>query len=308
MAHVPKHRPGSFTKNFAWGGKGFKNLHDAIRSGYSSTLTTVPRDVWRKSSGINDSSLDLIPVNFFLHNLKGRMSVDELVFQALRRPHSSDFDRLALFTFHLNRVGTPPLKGPSRPALWASEFVKRVLWRNGAWQTAALSQARLDGFIAASMIGQSDVRTKSRNNYRHFFELAGYLPTATATINTGAPSWMASALFLAWDRHILDGGKTGETELLAYVRTEELSEGKDFRRLRVMLKAGEVFEIAILAHDALHWSANTANRRGAQLEHFPTGMNRVGIPKTARVRFKLHAGEGGQHVWPGRFRLIFVKG
>ncbi|WP_338822724.1 hypothetical protein WDM22_02050 [Bradyrhizobium septentrionale] len=47
---------------------------------------------------------------------------------------------------------------------------------------------------------------------------------------------------------------------------------------------------------------------GADLEHFPTGMNRVGIPKTARVRFKLHAGEGGQHVWPGRFRLIFVKG
>ncbi|WP_338834165.1 hypothetical protein [Bradyrhizobium septentrionale] len=46
----------------------------------------------------------------------------------------------------------------------------------------------------------------------------------------------------------------------------------------------------------------------SMLEHFPTGMNRVGIPKTARVRFKLHAGEGGQHVWPGRFRLIFVKG
>ncbi|WP_224742114.1 DUF736 family protein [Bradyrhizobium sp. 2S1] len=45
-----------------------------------------------------------------------------------------------------------------------------------------------------------------------------------------------------------------------------------------------------------------------ELEQFPTGMNRVGIPKTARVRFKLHAGEGGQHVWPGRFRLIFVKG
>jgi hypothetical protein len=31
-----------------------------------------------------------------------------------------------------------------------------------------------------------------------------------------------------------------------------VSEGKDFRRLRVMLKAGEVFEIAMLAHDSLH--------------------------------------------------------
>jgi hypothetical protein len=33
-----------------------------------------------------------------------------------------------------------------------------------------------------------------------------------------------------------------------------------------------------------------------------------GIPKTARVRFKLHAGEGGQHAWPRRFPLIFAKG
>ncbi|WP_166298324.1 hypothetical protein [Bradyrhizobium sp. 2S1] len=55
-------------------------------------------------------------------------------------------------------------------------------------------------------------------------------------------------------------------------------------------------------------SKTGATRPTSDLEHFPTGMNRVGIPKTARVRFKLHAGEGGQHVWPGRFRLIFVKG
>jgi hypothetical protein len=34
----------------------------------------------------------------------------------------------------------------------------------------------------------------------------------------------------------------------------------------------------------------------------------VGIPKTVRVRFKLHAGEGGQHAWPRRFPLIFAKG
>jgi hypothetical protein len=33
-----------------------------------------------------------------------------------------------------------------------------------------------------------------------------------------------------------------------------------------------------------------------------------GIPKMARVRFKLHAGEGGQHAWPRRFPLIFAKG
>lgn len=222
MVLLPKHKPGSFTKNFAWGGKGFKNLYDAIRLGYRSTLKAVPRDIWRKQSGIDDSSLDLIPINFFLHNFQGKMAVDELVFQAIRRPHTSDFDRLALFAFHLNRVGTPPYKGPSRPALWANEFVRQVLWRDGAWQTAALAQERLDRFLAANLIGQGQVRVKSRNNYRHFFELAGYLPTAAGTINTGADSWMASALFLAWDRYSLDTGHTRESELLAVVRNEQL--------------------------------------------------------------------------------------
>src|SRR5262249_21654993 len=139
-----------------------------------------------------------------------------------QRPHTSDFDRLALFAFHLNRVGIPPRKGPSRPALWANEFVRQVLWRNDAWQTTALDQSSLDDFIAVNLIGQDDVRVKSRNNYRHFFELAGYLPTANATINTNADSWMASALFLAWDRYTLDGGRTNEAQLLTHVRTEEL--------------------------------------------------------------------------------------
>ncbi|MCD9817680.1 HNH endonuclease [Bradyrhizobium japonicum] len=150
------------------------------------------------------------------------MSVDELVFQAIRRPHTIDFDRLALFAFHLNNVGQPPLRGPSRPALWANEFVRNVLWRNGAWQTAALDQASIDRFIAAKMIGGDQVRTKARNNYRYFFELAGYLPTRTPTVNAGASSWIASALFLAWDRYLLDGGRNTESALLAHVRSEEL--------------------------------------------------------------------------------------
>lgn len=223
MATAPRYRPGSFTKNFAWGGKGFKNLYDAIRSGYRLNLTSVDREAWRRDSRINDSSLDLIPINFFLYNSDGRMSIDELVFQAIRRPHTIDFDRLALFAFHLNNIGKPPLSGPSRPALWANEFVRNVLWRNGAWQTAALTQGSIDRFIGAKMIGGDQVRTKSRNNYRYFFELAGYLPTRTPTINAGAGSWMASALFLAWDRYLLDGGRNTESALLAYVRSEELN-------------------------------------------------------------------------------------
>jgi hypothetical protein len=42
-----------------------------------------------------------------------------------------------------------------------------------------------------------------------------------------------------------------------------VSEGKDFRRLRVMLKAGEVFEIAMLAHGVPPEVQNAAGfRRG----------------------------------------------
>ncbi|UGY17940.1 hypothetical protein HAP48_0011205 [Bradyrhizobium septentrionale] len=77
-------------------------------------------------------------------------------------------------------------------------------------------------------------------------------------------------------------------------RFREFLEVDDTKQQRFAKKAFEGWRNAIEAKDIL--------------EHFPTGMNRVGIPKTARVRFKLHAGEGGQHVWPGRFRLIFVKG
>ena len=44
------------------------------------------------------------------------------------------------------------------------------------------------------------------------------------------------------------------------------------------------------------------------LEHFPTGMNRLGFPKRRESEFKLYAGEGGQHAWPRRFPLIFAKG
>jgi hypothetical protein len=83
MALRTKYAPGSFTKNFAWAGRGFKRLHTVIRAGYGGVFLPVQRSKWRADSGINDASLELIPINFFLHNKDGKMSVDELVFQAV---------------------------------------------------------------------------------------------------------------------------------------------------------------------------------------------------------------------------------
>jgi hypothetical protein len=74
----------------------------------------------------------------------------------------------------------------------------------------------------SNLDASEDVRVKSRNNYRHFFELAGYLPCSTPTINTGAESWVANALYLTWDRYLLDGGRKMEERLLEKIDVEEI--------------------------------------------------------------------------------------
>ena len=99
-----KYAPGSFSKNFAWHATGLRKLHTVIRAGFHDALAPVARQQFRNDSGV-DAALSLIPVNFFLHNRTGQISVDELVFQAIERPHSIRFDRLALFALHLNRAG-----------------------------------------------------------------------------------------------------------------------------------------------------------------------------------------------------------
>ena len=88
--------PGSFSKNFAWHGTGLRKLHTTIRSGFHDVLAPLDRRTFRSDAGV-DGAIVLIPINFFLHNRDGHMSIDELVFQAIERNHSSRFDRLALF-------------------------------------------------------------------------------------------------------------------------------------------------------------------------------------------------------------------
>ncbi len=72
------------------------------------------------------------------------------------------------------------------------------------------------------MDAQLDVWVKCRSNYRHLFELCEFWPTDLPIINTQAEQWVASALFLAWDRHILDGGTGDRATLLTLVVSDEL--------------------------------------------------------------------------------------
>lgn len=216
-----KYPPGSFTKNFAWHGRGLAKLYSSIRSGFHVGLNPVYREDWRRDSGINDSSLDLIPINFFLHNKQGALSVDELVFQSVRHDHSLAFDHLALFAFHLSQVGDPP-RGVSRPALWANEFVREILWTNDTWQKSALDKNILDQVLSEKIEADDGVKVKCRTNYRHLFELCGYLVSPLPFINSRVNDWIASALFLFWDRQILDAGPLSRNNLLELVVYNEI--------------------------------------------------------------------------------------
>ncbi|SDR04680.1 hypothetical protein SAMN05519103_00535 [Rhizobiales bacterium GAS113] len=176
--------PGSFSKNFAWGHTGLRKLHESIRLGFADVLEPVSRKLWRSQSQIDNPGLDLIPVNFFLHNAAGQLTVDELVYQAVSQPYSLRFDRLALFAFNLSQVGRPPLKGPGRPAAWANEFVKEALWQNGVWRRSALAKPAMGAFLKTHIKGQS--YWKCQTNYRRLFGLCGYLTGTSPTVNSGA--------------------------------------------------------------------------------------------------------------------------
>lgn len=233
-----KYAPGSFSKNFAWHGTGLRKLHTVIQAGFHDTLVPAARKQFRDGSGLDDS-LSLIPVNFFLHNRAGQISLDELVFQAIERPHSIRFDRLALFALHLNRAGSGQ-RVVQRPAMWANEFVRERLWQGGAWHSSALPDVSLDPFIEDRMDALLDVRVKCRNNYRHLFELCEFWPTSLPIINSQAEQWIASALFLAWDRHILDGGADNKAALVALIDSDELYKLLGVTREYAVAQAGDL--------------------------------------------------------------------
>lgn len=208
--------PGSFSKNFAWHGRGMHKLHEAVGNGFQFRLLATPRAEFRARCGVKDPNLELIPINFYLHNSvvdgENIVSVDELVFQAVTQPHTLHFDRLALFALHLNMAGDRVgQNGVRAPALWAKEFVVERLWHAGGWLSEQLEVATMDDFIFPLLDAENPVRTKCRSNYRHLYELCGYVPSSTRYINTGYEHWMTSAVFLALDRLCLENAAARRT-------------------------------------------------------------------------------------------------
>jgi len=215
--------PGSFTRNFGWRGhgRGLKKLHEAIREGFSGRATPVDREQWRTASGVSDRDINLLPVNFYLNNSGSEVVPDELVLRAIGEEHSRDWDRLVLFALNLSNVGAPPDGADPLPTRWANEFVRERLYRDGAWQRSALLVPAMDEFLAPRIAASKDGWQKCRRNYRHIWELCGYLPSPLPQINSGASRWMSSALFLAWDR-TFPTSRTIRAELIEFVGEAEL--------------------------------------------------------------------------------------
>lgn len=207
-------RPGSFTKNFRWGrGRGLKQLYDVIRLGFANEPVEVSRNIFKAriaSSGLPD----YIPLNFFLFNeVRGKDSVlvvDELVWQALNFPHSSRFDNLAVFAFNFSYVGVwkdarpyigREAKGSqSRPALWASEYISKVVAQDRNWDVSSISADDIERFLRASPEFSVEDRTyrKVATNLSFLYEAANLAPFAGVRIER----WWVDALFLALDRLI----------------------------------------------------------------------------------------------------------
>jgi hypothetical protein len=204
--------PGSFTKNFGWNQRppGLRALYDAIQAGFGGIIANVSRDEFRARCGIADRDRQLIPLNFFLHNtIRGKgnfVSVDELVRQALLSAHSPRFDRLALFAFHLARVGTRlGNAGTPSGADFANGYVRSQLWEDDGWKTSNLTEDKVEKYFAKAIkVRGKDTLHKCVTNYLYLMEVCGLRYQSATFVDTALDQWAEPALFLAFDRYLLD--------------------------------------------------------------------------------------------------------
>lgn len=201
--------PGSFTKNFSWH-RSYKKLHDAIRNGFSLRLVPVERERWRERSGIGDANRELIPLNFFLHSMRGlgddRVVVDRLVERTFVT-YDADFAKLALFAFHLAMSGNwNHSKWPDgKVAGWANELIRDVAWADGGWKSEAFTEGGLKSYLDKRIDGEEVTKRKVLTNYRYMLISAGVLVEGRIQRSSLRAPWLTDATQLFWDRLIFTG-------------------------------------------------------------------------------------------------------
>lgn len=195
--------PGSFTKNFGWGrdGHGLVELHRAIRIGFGDARCDISRKEFRErleAEGINF----YIPANFFLFNYSSNtgdwIAFDELVFQAVSFEHSTEFDRLALFTFNLSLVGTwqGARHYQRRPALWSNRYIVERLAKFHGWDVRKVTADDIQGFLKGDIRYKAITSRKLSTNLSFLYEIGGLDSIVADTIER----WWMNASFLAADR------------------------------------------------------------------------------------------------------------
>jgi hypothetical protein len=230
---MPRYAPGSFTKNFGWNlsPPGLSKLHTVIKAGFGGTARRVSRDDFRRHCGLPDSNIQLIPINFFLHNTvvsgANYVTADEPVRNAINNPHSRRFDKLALFSMHLSRMGRRiGVAGDPKGAAFTNDFVRIRLWNKGGWETARLTEAEVEAAFSTTVEARgSDTVHKCVTNYLYMLEMVGLRAQRTSFINIHIDEWIGPGLFVAFDRHALDrtaAPPLSKAELLSRVRVDEL--------------------------------------------------------------------------------------
>lgn len=202
-------KPGSFTKNFAWGGEsGLRQLHTSIRIGFDNKLEDVERDIFydRVQSAPDLTGSPLIPLNFFLFNEQRHrvdyVIVDELVFQALTAGHTDRFDKLAMTAFNLGYAGK--FKGASkdqrRPTLWAMHYVRDRVAKDFGWDDRRINADDIESFIQGDRRWKAVTTRKLSTNLNHLYKIGKLGALSSPKVER----WWVDALFLALDRILAD--------------------------------------------------------------------------------------------------------
>lgn len=201
-------RPGSFSKNFGWGAApGLALLHHVINEIFDGEMQPVLRDNATQIISKCTSGDPLIPLNFFLYNQliggKSYIVPDQLVLEALEKPHDQAFDRLAMSALNFSRVGTWARARPwqAYPAPWARRFAVEEVWNGAAWDTQKISTEGIEAFMVGNMIYDGPTPRKFATNLHFLYERSSLIGLASSE----REEWWESALFLFLDRCMMDG-------------------------------------------------------------------------------------------------------
>jgi hypothetical protein len=185
-----------------------RRLYEAIHVAFEGKLSSVEREVCRQRLR-RAGFVWHIPLNFFFLNVirdgVSYIEPDELIFQALSFPHSTDFDKLALVAFNNSYVGN--WKGAEHwqwcPAPWANHYVLDRLSGESQWGASSISADDIERYIAGDQRYRGLDARKVATNLSYMYRAGRIEDFATPSTER----WWVNALFLTLDRSMAERGE-----------------------------------------------------------------------------------------------------